>query len=102
MTEKYNAKHTQYNYNEILIYYNLSLVTNMAKGINNTKNNLIIQECIELLKRDDLKYQLKMFLEPIINMIFNILNPYIYILLGVTIIILILLIAILVISLKIG
>ena len=31
----------------------------------------IIQECIELLKRDDLKYQLKMFLEPIINMIFN-------------------------------
>ena len=61
------------------------------------KYSMIIAECIELLKRDDLRYQLKMFLEPIITMIFNILNPYIYVLLGVTIIILILLIAILII-----
>jgi hypothetical protein len=68
----------------------------MAKN-SNTKNNMIIAECIELLKRDDLKYQLKMFLEPIITMIFNILNPYIYVLLGITIIILTLLIAILII-----
>lgn len=61
------------------------------------KNSAIIQECIDLLKRDDLKYQLKLFLEPIITMIFNVLNPYIYVLLGVTVIIMLLLIAILVI-----
>jgi len=59
------------------------------------KNRKIIQECIELLKRDDLKYQLKLFFEPIITMIFNVLNPYIYILLGVTVIIMLLLIIIL-------
>lgn len=62
-----------------------------------SKNSLIIQECIDLLKRDDLKYQLKLFLEPIITMVFNVLNPYIYVLLGVTIIIMLLLITILVI-----
>tara|TARA_B100001093_G_scaffold42226_1_gene35929 strand:- start:2609 stop:2839 length:231 start_codon:yes stop_codon:yes gene_type:complete len=61
-----------------------------------SKNVTIIQECIELLKRDDLKYQLKLFFEPIITMIFNVLNPYIYVLLGVTVIIMILLIIILV------
>lgn len=62
----------------------------------NTKNSMIIQECIELLKRDDLKYQLKLFFEPIITMIFNVLNPYIYLFLGVTVIIMLILIIILV------
>jgi len=61
------------------------------------KNSLIIQECIELLNREDLKYQLKLFLEPIITMVFNVLNPYIYVLLGITIIMILILIAILVI-----
>ena len=60
-----------------------------------SKNSMIIQECIDLLKRDDLKYQLKLFFEPIITMIFNVLNPYIYVLLGVTVIIMLLLIIIL-------
>ena len=63
-----------------------------------SKNGLIIEECIELLKRDDLKYQLKLFLEPIITMVFNVLNPYIYVLLGVTVIIMSLLIIILVLA----
>lgn len=67
----------------------------MAKISN--KNSLIIQECIDLLSREDLKYQLKLFLEPIITMVFNVLNPYIYVLLGITIIMILLLIAILVI-----
>ncbi len=61
-----------------------------------TKENLIIQQCIDLLKREDLKYELKMFLEPIINMLFNIINPYIYIFLGINVLVLILLIAILI------
>ena len=60
------------------------------------KNSMIIQECIEILKRDDLQYQLKLFFEPIITMIFNLVNPYIYVLLGVTVIIMLLLILILV------
>jgi hypothetical protein len=48
-------------------------------------NNLIIQQCIDLLRQDDLKYELKVFLEPIISMFFNILNPYIYVFLTINI-----------------
>jgi len=60
------------------------------------KNNLIIQHCIELLQREDLKRELKIFLEPVFNMIFNTINPYIYMFLAVTVIILILLIIIII------
>lgn len=62
----------------------------------NAYNNLIIQQCLDLLKRDDLKYELKLFLEPIITMVFSIITPYIYILLAVTVVMLVLLIAILI------
>ena len=69
----------------------------MKKSYSKVKTNeSIIQECINLLRREDLKYELKLFLEPIITMVFNTINPYIYIFLGITVIILGLLIAILV------
>lgn len=68
----------------------------MASSKSAIKNNMIIQHCIELLQREDLKRELKIFLEPVFNMIFNTLNPYIYMFLAVTVIILILLIIIII------
>ena len=67
----------------------------MVNKKKDSKSHVIIDQCIELLRREDLKYELKMFFEPVVSMIFNIINPYIYMFLGMTIIILILLIAIL-------
>lgn len=59
-------------------------------------NHLIIQQCIDLLKRDDLKYELKIFMEPIITMFFNIVNPYIYIFLTINIIMFVMILTVLV------
>ena len=39
----------------------------------------IIQQCLDILKREDIKYELKSFCAPIINLILNVINPYIYI-----------------------
>jgi hypothetical protein len=39
----------------------------------------LIQQCLDILKREDIKYELKSFCAPIINLILNVINPYIYI-----------------------
>jgi hypothetical protein len=41
------------------------------------KNNLI-QECIDVLKRDDVKHEFKTFMTPIIDIILIQINPYLY------------------------
>jgi cellulose synthase/poly-beta-1,6-N-acetylglucosamine synthase-like glycosyltransferase len=39
----------------------------------------IIQQCLDILKREDIRYELKAFCGPIIDLVFRIINPYIYI-----------------------
>jgi len=59
-------------------------------------NNLIIQQCIDLLRQDDLKYEIKVFLEPIISMLFNMINPYIYVFLTINILMFVMVLSILI------
>lgn len=40
--------------------------------------NTLIQECINVLKREDVKHEFKTFLEPVINIILAQINPYLY------------------------
>ncbi len=40
--------------------------------------NTIIQECIEVLKRDDVKNEFKTFITPIIDIMLIQINPYLY------------------------
>jgi hypothetical protein len=41
------------------------------------KNNLI-QECIDVLKRDDVKHEFKTFMTPVVDLILIQINPYLY------------------------
>jgi hypothetical protein len=68
----------------------------MKKQSKSDHNNLIIQQCIDLLRQDDLKYELKVFLEPVISMLFNILNPYIYVFLTINILMFVMVLSILI------
>ena len=68
----------------------------MKKHSKTEHNNLIIQQCIDLLRQDDLKYEIKVFLEPVISMLFNILNPYIYIFLIINILMFVMVLSILI------
>ena len=40
--------------------------------------NTIIQECINVLKRDDVKTEFKTFITPVIDIILAQINPYLY------------------------
>lgn len=40
--------------------------------------NTIIKECIDVLKRDDVKYEFKKFMTPIIDIVLDQINPYLY------------------------
>jgi hypothetical protein len=68
----------------------------MKKQSKSDHNNLIIQQCIDLLRQDDLKYELKVFLEPVISMLFNVLNPYIYVFLTINILMFVMVLSILI------
>jgi len=68
----------------------------MKKHSKSEHNNLIIQQCIDLLRQEDLKYEIKVFLEPIISMLFNILNPYIYVFLIINILMFVMVLSILI------
>jgi hypothetical protein len=68
----------------------------MKKHSKSDHNNLIIQQCIDLLRQDDLKYELKVFLEPVISMLFNIMNPYIYVFLTINILMFVMVLSILI------
>jgi hypothetical protein len=68
----------------------------MKKHSKSDHNNLIIQQCIDLLRQDDLKYELKVFLEPVISMLFNVLNPYIYVFLTINILMFVMVLSILI------
>jgi len=38
----------------------------------------LIQECIDVLKRDDVKHEFKTFISPVIDIILAQINPYLY------------------------
>jgi hypothetical protein len=68
----------------------------MKKQSKSDHNNLIIQQCIDLLRQDDLKYELKVFLEPVISMLVNVMNPYIYVFLTINILMFVMVLSILI------
>ena len=39
----------------------------------------IVQQCLDILKRDDIKNELKRFFSPVIDLFFIEINPYMYI-----------------------
>jgi len=56
-----------------------------------------VQQCLDILKRDDIKKEFKMLLTPVIDFILYEINPYIYITLALVFFIFIMILAILVI-----
>ena len=61
----------------------------------------IVQQCLDILKRDDVKNEFKMLLKPVIDFILYEINPYIYITVTLVFMIFIMILAILVILLYI-
>ena len=57
----------------------------------------LVQQCLDILKRDDIKNEFKMLLKPIIDFILYEINPYIYITVFLFFLIFIMILAILII-----
>lgn len=57
----------------------------------------LVNQCLDILKRDDIKYEFKQLLKPIIDFILYEINPYIYITLALFFLIFMMILAILVI-----
>lgn len=55
-----------------------------------------VQQCLDILKREDIKNEFKMLLKPIIDFILYEINPYIYIIMGFVFIIFVMILAILI------
>lgn len=55
-----------------------------------------VQQCLDLLKREDIKHEFKMLLKPVIDFILYEINPYIYIIMGLVFFIFIMILAILI------
>jgi hypothetical protein len=56
-----------------------------------------VQQCLNILKRDDIKNEFKMLLKPVIDFILYEINPYIYITMSLVFLIFIMILAILII-----
>jgi hypothetical protein len=61
-----------------------------------TATNSIVRQCLDILKRDDIKYELSTLFSPILNVILYELNPYIYITVLLVFLIFIMILAILI------
>lgn len=57
----------------------------------------LVKQCLEILKRDDIKNEFKLLLAPIIDFILYEINPYIYMIITLVFIIFLMILAILVI-----
>ena len=57
----------------------------------------LVQQCLDILKRDDIKNEFKMLLKPLIDFILYEINPYIYITVTLVFFIFIMILAILII-----
>ena len=56
-----------------------------------------VQQCLDILKRDDIKNEFKMLLKPVIDFILYEINPYIYIIVTLVFFIFVMILAILII-----
>jgi hypothetical protein len=56
----------------------------------------IVQQCLDLLKRDDIKNEFKKLLKPVIDFILYEINPYIYITVSLVFLIFIMILAMLI------
>ena len=56
-----------------------------------------VQQCLDILKREDIKNEFKMLLKPIIDFILYEINPYIYITVALVFLIFVMILAILII-----
>jgi hypothetical protein len=57
----------------------------------------LVQQCLDILKRDDIKNEFKMLLKPVIDFILYEINPYIYVTVSLVFLIFIMILAILII-----
>ena len=57
----------------------------------------LVQQCLDILKRDDIRNEFKMLLKPVIDFILYEINPYIYITVALVFLIFVMILAILVI-----
>jgi hypothetical protein len=57
----------------------------------------LVNQCLDILKRDDIKSEFKMLLKPVIDFILYEINPYIYITVALVFLIFIMILAILII-----
>ena len=57
----------------------------------------LVQQCLDILKKDDIKNEFKMLLKPVIDFIIYEINPYIYIIVALVFLIFIMILAILII-----
>jgi hypothetical protein len=56
----------------------------------------LVQQCLDILKREDIKQELKSLCMPVLELIFYAINPYIYIIVGVIFLIFVMILAILI------
>ena len=56
----------------------------------------LVQQCLVILKREDIKTELKSLCAPVIDLIFYEINPYIYIIIGIIFLIFVMILAILI------
>ena len=57
----------------------------------------LVQQCLDILKREDIKNEFKMLFKPVIDFILYEINPYIYIIVSLVFLIFVMILAILVI-----
>jgi hypothetical protein len=57
----------------------------------------LVQQCLDILKRDDIKNEFKMLLKPVVDFILYEINPYIYITIALVFLIFVMILAILII-----
>lgn len=57
----------------------------------------LVQQCLDILKRDDIKNEFKMLLKPLVDFILYEINPYIYITVALVFLIFVMILAILII-----
>ena len=56
----------------------------------------IVQQCLDLLKRDDIKNEFKMLLKPVIDFILYEINPYIYMIMAMVFLLFVMILAIMI------
>ena len=56
----------------------------------------LVQQCLDILKRDDIKYEMKILFTPLVDSILYEMNPYIYITILLVFLIFIMILAILI------